>query len=62
MHYLKGVLLHDLLHHLPAASVLLWPPFHVLVLAACQLMQTQELLEKIESNMVTEEVSFAITN
>ena len=44
----KGVLLHDLLHHLPAASVLLWPPFHVLVLvlAARQLMQTQELLVK----------------
>ena len=30
--------------------------------AARQLMHTQELLEKIESNMVTEEVSFAITN
>ena len=29
--------------------------------AARQLMHTQELLEKIESNMVTEEVSFAIT-
>ena len=27
------MLLHDLLHHLPAASVLLWPPFLVLVLA-----------------------------
>ena len=30
----KGVLLHNLLHHLPTASVLLWPPFHMLVLAA----------------------------
>ena len=44
------MLLHDLLHHLPAASIFLWPPFPVLVvvLAACQLMQTLDMVHSTQ--------------
>ena len=41
----KGVLLNDLLqmHHLPAASVPLWPPFHVLVGHFCKIGNASDL-------------------